>query len=448
MKKNDLAKMKDKLKKLGLNPETFCFAPYITTDLDQLGHIRSCYRGKNDLGNWKEEKFENVFNNEQYQNLRQSLYNGQQHSNCKSCWAAEEKNSQSPRVDIFDDAMEYIKNIKFFVKEIKDNVNLGKKENLQRVEIRPSLLCNLRCMHCGPDSSTKWIQKLTDKNTFNTYKNIVGIYRTRSNEDNVTNENITEYYKTGLNSESKYKNEIKELLSSIKQIQFAGGEPLLTPEHEEWLHYLVNISKTSETQDLDYNSNFNVKNIDKFFQYWKKFKSVRIRASIDTSFDTYEYFRSEGDINLLKDNIKKFNKEFASNKNISISGTVTFNMFSALSWNKILDDWIQSNLNFHTSLVITHPISSINLPISLRFKVIKSIEDSILNVENYTNNEQFIKNFKKHAKNCLEFVKNSNYMNNTLPKKTCDYILMCDKISNKNVFNYFPELQEYWHGLA
>lgn len=445
---NNLQKMESQLKEWGLNPKTFCFAPYVTTDLDQLGHIRSCYRGKDDLGNWKTEKFEDVFNNDYYKNLRQSLYKGKKHSNCVSCWVAEEKNSQSPRADIFDDTLEYISDIETFIKEIKEDNNLGQIENLQRVEIRPSLLCNLRCMHCGPDSSTKWIQKLTDKETFNTFKNIVGIDAAKTTEDNITNENIAEYYKNGLSSESKYKEEIKGLLSSIKLIQFAGGEPLLTPEHEEWLDYLVNVSKTAKHQDLDYNSNFNVKSIDKFFPYWEQFKSVRIRASIDTSFETYEYFRSEGDINLLRNNITRFNEHFFNNANVSICGTVTFNMFSALSWNKIVNDWIENKLNFHASLVITHPISSLNLPNDLKHVVIKSIEDSIANVENLTDDDQFIKNFRKHSKNCLEFVKNSNYNNKLLSKKTCDYIEMCDKINRKNVFNYFPELKDFWHGLA
>jgi MoaA/NifB/PqqE/SkfB family radical SAM enzyme len=441
-------KMKKVLTRHKLNPETFCLAPYTTTDLDQLGHIRTCYRGKDNLGSWKEESFKEVFNNEKYKKIRSSLFNGEKPSNCKSCWMAEAHNAISPRVNIFYDALDHIEDLDNLIKQIKKDATVGNLNDLVRIEIRPSLLCNMRCMHCGPYSSTRWIEKLTDKQNFETYTNTVG--RVDNDDDNIenikiTNENINSYFKNGLSSDSNHKEEVKELLSSTKEIQFAGGEPLLTPEHEDWLQYLVNDAKTSKTQFLSYNSNFNVKNIEKYFPYWKEFKLVTIRASIDTSFDSYEYFRADGDILTLKSNIEKFHSFFKNDNKVSLSGTVTFNMFSALSWKNIFHDWISNGLKFHASLVLNHPTSVIMLPNNLKEQVLEDIEYTIRNVSFYTDDQQFIKQFTEHATNCMEYLKNSNRDYLTIPTKTRTYIEMCDKINNKNVFDYFPELQKFWY---
>ena len=434
--------MKQQLKKLGLNPETFCFAPYVTTDLDQLGHIRTCYRGKDNISNWKEERLAEALNCDKAKEIRNALYTGQQHENCQSCWHAESHSSVSPRMDFFKDVQSRLdaKTQKKLISSIKQDPLTAKIENLMRVEIRPSLLCNLRCMHCGPDSSTKWIEKLSVKENFDIYDDIVGI------DNNVPFDKFNEYVKGGLTSESKYKEDIKELLGVVKLIQFAGGEPLLAPEHMEWLDYLVNVSKTSHNQNLDYNSNLNINNIEKYFEYWDKFNKLVIRVSIDTSFLTYNYFRAEGDITLLVDNIKKFKNHFKNNsKKRIIVGTVTFNMFSALRWKDIMFDWIKNDLDFHASLVLKNPTSSINLPDDLKLKALAEMEWTINHVHEYTNDEYFIEDFRHHATNCYNFLKNSERDIHKLTKNVCTYFNMCDKINKKNILDYFPELSEYWY---
>jgi hypothetical protein len=250
---------------------------------------------------------------------------------------------------------------------------------------------------------------------------------------------------TILISKSKYKEDIKELLSSTKLIQFSGGEPLLAPEHTEWLDYLVNTSKTSYKQDLDYNSNFNINNIEKYFEYWDKFNKLIVRVSIDTSFLTYNYFRAEGNIELLTDNIKKFSHYFKGKSRRYIVGTVTFNMFSALRWKDIMFDWIENDLGFHSSLVLKNPTSSIHLPDDLKLKALADIEWTIAHVGDYSTDRYFVEDYLHHATNCYNFLKNSDYNNPKLTKNVCNFFNMCDRINNNNIFDYFPELSDYWY---
>jgi radical SAM protein with 4Fe4S-binding SPASM domain len=427
-----LVEMKTKLQDLGVNPDTFCFAPYINVDLDQTGETYVCCASKQSIGNWKTDKIKNQYNSSQMQELRSSLYNGEKHSSCRSCWFAESKNSKSTRLDSFNDAIEYIDDLQNFVGDIKQNVDMSSTDNIKRMEIRLSALCNLKCAHCSPKYSTQWINTLTEKSNFDFFKDYDEF------EDNLSHDNINKYFSTSLHSNSKHENDIKEMLSNTNLIQFAGGEPLLSPEHVSWLEYLVNVAKTSKTQTIEYNTNLMIKDIEKFFDLWRQFKSVTLRSSIDTDLDSIEYFRANSDKNLLKNNIKKIHQL----ENVDNIGTVTFNMTSALRYKNIMHDWIEHDLNFHCSIVHNHPFSCLELPTNLHRQCVADMQWCKDNVHKYTDNNKFVKRFKKYTDYCLNFITNHTPKTH-MSKSTIEYIKFYDKVTDKNILDFFPELEEY-----
>jgi organic radical activating enzyme len=429
-----LVEMKNKLIELGMNPDTFCFAPYINVDLDQTGKTYVCCASKNSIGNWKTEKIEDHYNNEVIKNLRNDLFQGVKNKNCQSCWFAENKNSKSTRIDSFNDALEHIENLPEFCKKIKNNIYYSSISNVKRIEIRLSALCNLKCAHCSPAYSTQWINTITNKENFNFFAEYDEF------DSKLTYQNVNEFFKTSLTSNSNYENNIKEMLSNTKLIQFSGGEPLLSPEHILWLKYLVYESKTASTQILEYNTNLMIKDIDKFFSLWKNFKRITLRTSIDTDFNSIEYFRANSSKDLLIKNLKKIKDEF--NENFDNIGTVTFNMLSALRYKNIMHDWIDNDLNFHCSIVYNHPYSCLELPIELQTKAIAEMQWCKDNIEKYTNNKKFIRRFIKHTDFCLNFLKSHKAKNN-ISESTINYIKFFDKITNKNILDYFPEFSNY-----
>ena len=78
---------------MGLDPNMFCLPQDLPADLDLSCNVYSCYRGNDSVGNWKEHKIENFINGNGLQNIRKDLYNGVRHSNCVSCWKAEDPNA-------------------------------------------------------------------------------------------------------------------------------------------------------------------------------------------------------------------------------------------------------------------------------------------------------------------------------------------------------------------
>jgi hypothetical protein len=80
-------------------------------------------------------------------------------------------------------------------------------------------------------------------------------------------------------------------LDYVEQIYFAGGEPLMMDEHYNILDELERRGRFDVR--LIYNTNFtHVKLKDRtVFDYWKKFKSVAVGASLDAMGPRAEYIR-------------------------------------------------------------------------------------------------------------------------------------------------------------
>lgn len=446
--------MVDNLESQGLNGETFCLAPYINTDLDQDGSILICYRSKDRLGSWKENPFLDTFNGEKIQKIRQDLWDGVRNSNCVSCWLAEDKGSESPRMAFYYEAKEgdfqgHIPDN--LIDIIKQDPQKGNIEHIARSEIRPSALCNQRCMHCGPHSSTKWIETIANKENYELYAaNTELLERGLGPIDHkeLTNENVVSHYKSSLTSHAEYKQDIMELLSKSQDVNFTGGEPLLTPEHLEYLDYFVNVAKTSEKQNLVYSSNLNIRDIEKYFPYWRKFNKTAFRVSIDASFDTYNYFRTYGDIDLVKKNIRKIQQlrqecKDSGEAHIRLVCSITFNMFSALRWKNIAQDWSDYGLVMHSSLVLNNPTGVKYLPKALSEQALADMQWTIDNVDRYFTDEVQVRHFLHYTKDCMNFIKGYNNQFTEFPDMIKKYIDFCDRSSGNSVLDYYPELESY-----
>lgn len=448
--KEMLAELKD----LGLAEETFCLAPYITTDLDQDGSVLTCYRGKDILGNWKHQPFDNSFNGDKIKEIRRDLFLGNKHSNCRSCYMAEEKGSVSPRMNFFFDWQDTDRLGSYLPENlidiIKQDPEQGVVDNIARSEIRPSSLCNLRCMHCSPHSSTKWIETLSNAENFDLYReNSVLLESGEGPVDSteLTSANIVTHYRGSINSDCDYKEDILDVLDASGMVTFTGGEPLLTPEHRSWLKHFVDTGSAA-TKSIEYSTNLNIKNLESYFDLWKHFKNVNFRVSVDASFDTYEYFRTFANKALLEENIKKlqeFKKQCKRDglSNIKLSCSITFNMFSALRWKEILKDWSEHFLDFHASLILNQPVSVKYLPRELSTKALEDMQWCLDNVAMYYSEKHQIDKFIQHTQNCMNYIKGFDNQFTLFPDQVVRYINFCDKTSNNDYRDFFPELEKY-----
>jgi sulfatase maturation enzyme AslB (radical SAM superfamily) len=91
----------------------------------------------------------------------------------------------------------------------------------------------------------------------------------------------------------------------VEQIYFAGGEPLLMEEHYRILDELVQRKRFDVR--LIYNTNFTHTDLkgQSVFEYWKKFDSVAVGASLDDSGARGEYIRKGTNWNTVVENRRK-----------------------------------------------------------------------------------------------------------------------------------------------
>ena len=139
-------------------------------------------------------------------------------------------------------------------------------------DIRFSNLCNLRCRSCGHIYSSQWYQDQA---------------RLAGPEWKANNQ-VLNY--AGRHETDMWQ-QLLEHIDHVEQIYFAGGEPLIMEEHYRILEELERRGRFDVR--LIYNTNFTeVKLKDRLvFDYWRKFDSVSIGASLDAAGTRGEYIR-------------------------------------------------------------------------------------------------------------------------------------------------------------
>lgn len=179
---------------------------------------------------------------------------------------------------------------------------------IENMDVRLNNICNFKCRMCSEYFSSA-IQQETIK-----------IYGKSP---------VLGFEKTSLVAVKKpVKNQRLEKMlpyvnSNLKSIYFAGGEPLITDEHYQFLDKLIEINNTD--LKVSYNTNLStlvykqINVIDK----WKKFSNVIVGASIDASGTVAEYVRHGTVWNDIVNNIHII-KQQSPHVKLRISSTVSF----------------------------------------------------------------------------------------------------------------------------
>jgi len=131
---------------------------------------------------------------------------------------------------------------------------------------------------CSPHDSSSWIKEW--KLQYPKYKTLELI------KDQIWDDRNRDYtwYQN-----NKFLNEMKQQAMFIKELYFAGGEPLLIPEHYKILEFMVETGNAKNCV-LRYNSN-GLELPEKLFELWTHFKQVKFNFSIDALEERNDYIR-------------------------------------------------------------------------------------------------------------------------------------------------------------
>ncbi len=158
--------------------------------------------------------------------------------------------------------------------------------------------CNLKCITCGPYSSSKW-QKEYEK-----------IYL-----DNIR---PVKFYR------SDFVEKFIEQAPEIIHLDVPGGEPFLSGVQEQ-KHLLWHYIKTKQAKNisLHYTTNATLFPDQEWWDIWQHFKNVDIQLSIDGVGNKYEYIRYPAKWDVVVENTNQYLKKHMHNIQLSVSHTVS-----------------------------------------------------------------------------------------------------------------------------
>lgn len=256
----------DREKFLLQDSKTFCIYPWIHLHAYPTGEAYPCCHAEMayPVGNARLKTLEEIYRDAPMRELRNDMLNERPNPACGRCYEQEESG-------FFSGRRSANKHHGHHIKRIADD-----EFRMSYWDIRFSNLCNLSCRSCGHIFSSSWYQdqaKLAGDDW--KQKNKVLNYAGRTETD------LWE--------------QLVPHLDHVEQIYFAGGEPLMMTEHYNILDELERRGRFDVR--LIYNTNFTqVKLKDRtVFDYWKRFKSVAVGASLDAMGPRAEYIRKGTD---------------------------------------------------------------------------------------------------------------------------------------------------------
>ena len=174
---------------------------------------------------------------------------------------------------------------------------------------------------------------------------------------------------------------LEKNLPHFRRVEFAGGEPLMDPQHYRILDMLAPYGHQIE---IKYATNLSMlgKSNRTIWEYWPKFKSVAVNVSIDGIGSSYEYIRGNASWSELINNVK----QIQTIPNISrIVGAVTVQVSNVLILDKMIEYFLNDlGIIFHTHRV-EYPklLSAQVLPPKLRALAIQRLQEVSYRVKDF-----------------------------------------------------------------
>lgn len=288
--------------------KTFCILPWTHIHAHPTGEAYPCCQaelGIGKIGNCREKSLKEIWYDVPMQNLRQDMLSETPNKTCGRCYENENTGVRSLRQSAN-------KHHGHHIKKINDN-----PFELIYWDIRFSNLCNLKCRSCGHIFSSQWHGDQKKVLLSSYWNNVKGpdwpstppmnFQQFEELPNNVKDELINDFGGEILKhletvrtlpallysgkTETDMWEQLEPHLEFVEQIYFAGGEPLLMEEHYQILDELDR--RKMHNVRLIYNTNFTHTDLKgrSVFDYWSKFKSVAIGASLDASGIRAEYIR-------------------------------------------------------------------------------------------------------------------------------------------------------------
>ena len=387
--------------------KTFCIYPWIHLHAYPTGEAYPCCHAEMayPVGNCRQNTFEEIWHDSPMKQLRNDMLSETRNPACGRCYEQEESGFFSGRKSAN-------KHHGHHIKRIDDD-----KFQMTYWDIRFSNLCNLSCRSCGHIFSSSWYQDQAQL--------AGGDWKEKNHVLNYAGRTETDMWE-----------QLIPHLDYVEQIYFAGGEPLMMAEHYNILDELERRGRFDVR--LIYNTNLtHVKLKDRtVFEYWKKFKSVAVGASLDAMGPRAEYIRKGTDWSAIERNRMQM-LETCPNVDFYISPTLS--IMNALHLPKFHREWVKKGYIKPQDL----NVNILQDPAHLRIDIAPSEYKRVVQAD-YEAHLDWLRPLDPLQRATVGFESAINFMtatdNTMLIPKFWTKTQKLDLIRNENILAVIPEL--------
>jgi len=427
--------------------KTFCPLPWIHLATRPNGDVRVCCTanasgaGKTDdkeVGlvkqdginmNLRDYTIEEVWNSEQMRNTRLQMLNDEIPSSCRKCFEEEAKGIKSKRnweTEVWNERID----VQEIVDQTQEDGTLP--VNIPYFDLRLGNLCNLKCIMCSPHDSSKWVKDW--KLQYPKYE-LIDLKQDQGWDPSFD----YVWYK-----KSSFLDSVKNQAHHIKELYFAGGEPLLIPEHYAILQFMIDEGYAKDCI-LRYNSNATDIS-QRLLDMWEYFKEVKFNFSIDSVGEKNDYIRHPSKWDSIVSNMHLLD---------NTSDHITVNLACAVQLLNVhsLAELAQWKLDQNFKKINRAPYGGgiiglhlVYLPSYLNVRVLPQdlkdqAADTISKFANSINTHEFINSAygKMRWLGLVDYM-NSEDWSHKLPAAV-QYLEICDKTRELNFRNTFKELR-------
>lgn len=287
--------------------DTFCVLPWIHFATRPNGDMRLCCSAnasgagddhtvglvKNEQGqpaNFGRETPMSAWNNEYMRSVRTTMLEGNIPRSCGKCFEEESKNVVSKRMWETGTWIKDGIDIEELIKQTQANGTVPEK--LVYLDLRLGHTCNLKCVMCSPHDSSRWVED---------HKKIYPRFEIKELKEQMAwdQESFDNYW----HENPDFWQEMYAQIPNLKQVYFAGGEPLMIKEHKLFLEEIIRQGYADKIL-VRYNTNGLLID-DSIIDLWKQFKLVKVGFSIDGIDVKNYYIRYPSDWQTIVDNLHK-----------------------------------------------------------------------------------------------------------------------------------------------
>jgi MoaA/NifB/PqqE/SkfB family radical SAM enzyme len=241
---------------------------------------------------------EQIWNSKHRQDIVSDLRNGIENPGCEKCWQKERVGIKSKR------------QVSNELWEIND------KQTPQYIDLKWGNVCNLKCRHCNPWTSSKWLKEwyAVEREGKQDYKQYVAEFQ--STQKSYHPDNKENFHDT-----------FNQWFADSKNIMLYGGEGMYVKDVQRMFSHAV---ETGNSKDIDVyiNTNGTIYS-EEWIELLSNFRSVRMAFSIDGTHDSFDYIRHGAHWDSVVENFKRYTK--LKNIQVDIVATIfTLNVYNCV----------------------------------------------------------------------------------------------------------------------